>query len=165
MKLDQDKIEMLREETGRDYGFCQKALLKCRNDYDKALIYIDNYDDRYLIRLYKHVVSITFGEKSYRFKINSMDENIIDIPLLIPVAICIILPVPSVFIGLLMILIMITNSSITLDVINSEDVPIPLKRKERLKKKTNKYNKKNTPIVNHAKIIKDNEGYSIIDIK
>jgi len=164
MKLDENKIEMLRDATNRDYGFCQKALNRCRNDYSKALEYIDNYDDRYLIRLYKHVTSISFGEKSYRFRINSMDENIIDIPLLIPVVICLILPVPSVFIGLLMILIMITDSSISLDVINSEEVPIPYKRKEKLRKKAN-INKKNYDTkTNHIKITKDEEGYNIIDI-
>ncbi|WP_290772707.1 hypothetical protein [Anaerofustis sp.] len=163
MKLDEDKIEMLRYETGRDYGFCEKALIRSRNNYDKALEYIENYDDRYFIRLYKHIVAISFGEKSYRFRINSMDENIMDIPLLIPVILCLIIPIPSIFIALLMILIMITNSSITLDVINSEDVFIPIKKREKIKKKNNKANKSKTSI-GHTKIIKDDEGFNIIDI-
>lgn len=163
MKLDENKIEMLRDATGRDYGFCEKALIRSRNNYEKALEYIINYDERYIIRLYKHIVSISFGEKSYRFKINYMNENIMDIPLLLPILICIIVPIPSIFIGLFLVFIMITNSSITMDLVNSEDVIIPYKR-NKIKKKTNKNINNVNTYVNHTKISKDEEGFNIIDI-
>lgn len=164
MKLDENKIEMLRDATGRDYGFCEKALIRSRNNYEKALNYIINYDERYIIRLYKHLASISFGEKSYRFKINYMNENIMDIPLLLPVIICIIVPIPTIFIGLFMVLIMITSSSVTMDLVNSEEITIPYKKKEKIKKKTNTNIQKANTYVNHTKISKDEEGFSIIDI-
>ena len=92
-----------------------------------------------------------------------MNENIMDIPLLLPILICIIVPIPSIFIGLFLVFIMITNSSITMDVVNIEDVVIPYRR-NKTKKKVNKNIKNVNTYVNHTKISKDEEGFNIIDI-
>lgn len=166
MKIDEKKIEQLRTATNRDYGFCERALIKNKGDYNKALDYILNYDDKPVIRLYKNASSILFGEKSYRFKIKFLDENIIDIPLLIPILMCVLIPIPSAFIGALLTIIIITTSSINIEMINNEEVKKPLQVKKTKKNVTHKI--KTTKKINQeigTYITKDEDGYNILTIK
>lgn len=157
MKTDHEKVNRLRQETGRDYGFCQKALIKNRNDYERALEYINNYDDRFFVRSYKHLVSIWLGEKSYRLILSSPDETMINIPLLVPVVVCIVLPIPSIVIAFLMLLVMLTNSSLRLEVGKPEPAEKTAAKKA---EKTAKKVKSNIP---HT-VSTDEDGYSTIDI-
>ena len=161
MKIDHEKVRKLRQETGRDYGFCQKALIKNRNDYDRALEYIKNYNERPFVRSYRHLVSISLGEKSYRCIIENNSENIIDIPLLIPVVLCILLPVPSMIIGFLLLIIMLTNSSMNFQ------IGKPVQKAEQTVKKEKKTEKKaaKVPSVSPvSEVLTDEDGFSRVEI-
>ena len=153
MKTDHEKVNRLRQETGRDYGFCQKALSRNRNDYDRALEYINSYNGRFLVRSYKHLVSILLGEKSYRLIIASQDEEVMDIPLILPIVVCIILPVPSMVLACIMIIIMLTNSSLRLEVESSKQ-----------KEKREETDSEQTEIKAKPVVTTDDDGYSSIDI-
>ena len=161
MKIDEEKVRRLRQETGKDYEFCQKALIKCRNDYDRAVEYIDSYDERFFVRTYRHFMSIGLGEKSYRFIITNNGEDLIDIPLIIPLVICIILPISSIVLAFMILAIMLTDSSMTLDVkkssaeeTNEKIISKPDTEKPKAKPVS--------PVLNEVTV--DEDGYSTVEI-
>ena len=120
MVVKKEDIEKLRRVTKKDYALCEKALKKAKGDYLKAKEYVLLYNENDKGKIADNIASVLIGEKSVKFSICKDNEELFNIPVLVPIIVLLIIPVSAAFVGLCILLLVLLNCSINIRIDEGE---------------------------------------------